>query len=116
MVEGLQAYKRIMGDLESIKSVSQHYHHPPDRETHTSTPTWSTEPRPYGCVLVSQTYTIPNSPEWPENVRGMPLGQKLTYIKSRSNILTEYPERRDELLRMGTYYPIHNTRTAYNHT
>jgi hypothetical protein len=34
----------------------------------------------------------------------MPLGQKLTYIKSRSNILTEYPERRDELLRMGTYY------------
>jgi hypothetical protein len=55
-------------------------------------------------VLVSQTYTIPNSPEWPENVRGMPLGQKLTYIKSRSNILTEYPERRDELLRMGTYH------------
>jgi len=52
-----------------------------------------------------QSFIIPDSLEWPESLRGMALGQKLAYLRSRSGILNDHPDKKQTLQKLGTCPP-----------
>lgn len=53
---------------------------------------------------IKPSFVVPDSIEWPEALRGMALGQKLAYLRSRSGILNDHPEKKEVLQDLGAYY------------
>eukprot|EP00984_Skeletonema_dohrnii_P012297 scaffold4978_cov122-Skeletonema_dohrnii-CCMP3373.AAC.4 len=55
----------------------------------------------YGDLLVPQPFTVPDSEDWPEEVRGLRLGARVNAIRSQGTFVKSNPARRDELDELG---------------
>ena len=55
----------------------------------------------YGDLLVPQPFTVPDSEEWPEEVRGLRLGARVNAIRSQGTFVKSNTVRRDELDELG---------------
>lgn len=46
-------------------------------------------------------FVIPQSPEWPNQLAGFALGQKLDYLKKHPSLLAGKPDKKEELNKLG---------------
>jgi hypothetical protein len=55
----------------------------------------------YGDLLVPQPFTVPDSEDWPEEVRGLRLGARVNAIRSQGTFVKSNPARKEELDELG---------------
>jgi hypothetical protein len=59
----------------------------------------------HGDLEVPPSYVVPNSPPWPLETRGLPLGSKIVILRAK-NFLKEYPQYEKELLSIGFEFDV----------
>ncbi len=61
---------------------------------------YRSEVQPTGTLNVPPEFTVPESDEWPESVRGLPLGRSMQKLRSKS-YLRENPDAEEKLTAIG---------------
>ena len=57
--------------------------------------------RIHGHVDVKQSFVVPDEPPWPRECAGLPLGRRLTQIRTRGDMVKTSAERRARLSEVG---------------
>ena len=55
----------------------------------------------YGDLLIPQPFTVPDSEDWPEDIRGLRLGARVNAIRSQGTFVKANPSRRVQLDELG---------------